>query len=167
VARTLRDRLAGGGQAGIALTAGRTTSHGWPPLQTYQRFVETEFNRTAFRLTAFAGAGRRRPRGQLRRVGRCDADRDLQRNGRLANLLGWLEEAAPDIVCLQELKAPDDKFPAAAFRAAGYGAVWHGQESWNRRPYTVLHDQEAVLIPAADGRHRSRYVVSRQPQRCR
>jgi exodeoxyribonuclease-3 len=52
-------------------------------------------------------------------------------NGRLANLLGWLEEAAPDIVCLQELKAPDDKFPAAALRAAGYGAVWHGQKSWN------------------------------------
>jgi exodeoxyribonuclease-3 len=52
-------------------------------------------------------------------------------NGRLANLLGWLEEASPDIVCLQELKAPDDKFPAAALRAAGYGAVWHGQKSWN------------------------------------
>src|SRR4051794_11830950 len=52
-------------------------------------------------------------------------------NGRLANLLGWLEEAAPDIVCLQELKAPDDKFPAAALRAADYGAVWHGQKSWN------------------------------------
>src|ERR1700738_4111539 len=52
-------------------------------------------------------------------------------NGRLANLLGWLEEAAPDIICLQELKAPDEKFPAAALRAAGYGAVWHGQKSWN------------------------------------
>ena len=52
-------------------------------------------------------------------------------NGRLANLLGWLQEAAPDIVCLQELKAPDDKFPAATLRAAGYGAVWHGQKSWN------------------------------------
>jgi exodeoxyribonuclease-3 len=39
-------------------------------------------------------------------------------NGRLANLLGWLHEAAPDIVCLQELKAPDDKFPAAALHAA-------------------------------------------------
>jgi len=51
-------------------------------------------------------------------------------NGRLANLLGWLEEAAPDIVCLQELKAPDEKFPAPALRAAGYGAVWHGQKSW-------------------------------------
>src|SRR5271169_673566 len=52
-------------------------------------------------------------------------------NGRLANLLGWLIEAAPDIVCLQELKAPDDKFPAAALGAAGYGAVWHGEKSWN------------------------------------
>jgi exodeoxyribonuclease-3 len=52
-------------------------------------------------------------------------------NGRLANLRGWLEETAPDIVCLQELKAPDEKFPAAALRAAGYGAVWHGQKSWN------------------------------------
>jgi hypothetical protein len=52
-------------------------------------------------------------------------------NGRLANLLGWLHQAAPDIVCLQELKAPDDKFPAAALHAAGYGAVWHGQKSWN------------------------------------
>ena len=52
-------------------------------------------------------------------------------NGRLANLLGWLEEAAPDIVCLQELKAPDEKFPTPALQAAGYGAVWHGQKSWN------------------------------------
>jgi exodeoxyribonuclease-3 len=52
-------------------------------------------------------------------------------NGRLPNLLAWLQEAAPDIVCLQELKAPDEKFPADAIRAAGYGAIWHGQKSWN------------------------------------
>jgi exonuclease III len=53
-------------------------------------------------------------------------------NGRLRNLLGWLDETAPDIVCLQELKAPDEKFPAAALRAAGYTtAVWYGQKSWN------------------------------------
>lgn len=52
-------------------------------------------------------------------------------NGRLANLLGWLEQAAPDIVCLQELKAPDEKFPATALRDAGYGGVWYGQKSWN------------------------------------
>jgi exodeoxyribonuclease III len=52
-------------------------------------------------------------------------------NGRLPSLLAWLKEAAPDIACLQELKAPDEKFPEAAIRAAGYGAVWHGQKSWN------------------------------------
>ncbi|KQV40545.1 MULTISPECIES: exodeoxyribonuclease III [unclassified Rhizobium] len=52
-------------------------------------------------------------------------------NGRLAVLLQWLEEASPDIVCLQELKAPNAKFPAKAIEAAGYGAIWHGQKSWN------------------------------------
>src|SRR4051812_5301455 len=52
-------------------------------------------------------------------------------NARLPNLLGWLEQAAPDIVCLQELKAPDERFPEAAIRTAGYGAIWHGQKSWN------------------------------------
>jgi exodeoxyribonuclease-3 len=52
-------------------------------------------------------------------------------NGRLDSLLAWLAEAAPDVVCLQELKAPDDKFPAAALEKAHYGAIWHGQKSWN------------------------------------
>ncbi|MGL4966084.1 MAG: exodeoxyribonuclease III [Inquilinus sp.] len=52
-------------------------------------------------------------------------------NGRLPVLLRWLAEAAPDIVCLQELKAPQERFPIAAIRAAGYGAIWHGQKGWN------------------------------------
>jgi exodeoxyribonuclease-3 len=50
---------------------------------------------------------------------------------RLASLLQWLEREQPDIACLQELKAPDDAFPIDAIRAAGYGAIWHGQRSWN------------------------------------
>ncbi len=50
---------------------------------------------------------------------------------RLNNLLEWLERESPDIVCLQELKAPDDAFPSLAIRGAGYGALWHGQKSWN------------------------------------
>jgi exodeoxyribonuclease-3 len=50
---------------------------------------------------------------------------------RLANLLEWLEREQPDVVCLQELKAPDESFPGAAIKAAGYGALWHGQKSWN------------------------------------
>jgi exodeoxyribonuclease-3 len=52
-------------------------------------------------------------------------------NGRLPVLLRWLEEERPDIVCLQELKAPDDKFPQEAIGALGYEALWHGQKSWN------------------------------------
>ena len=52
-------------------------------------------------------------------------------NGRLDNLLAWLAETAPDVACLQELKAPDERFPAAALEGAGYGAIWHGQKSWN------------------------------------
>jgi exodeoxyribonuclease-3 len=52
-------------------------------------------------------------------------------NGRLPVLLRWLEESVPDIVCLQELKAPHEKFPLQAIEAAGYQAVWHGQKSWN------------------------------------
>lgn len=52
-------------------------------------------------------------------------------NGRLPRLLEWLEETRPDVVCLQELKAPDDRFPAAAILAAGYDSIWQGQKSWN------------------------------------
>ncbi|HZE84446.1 MAG TPA: exodeoxyribonuclease III [Puia sp.] len=52
-------------------------------------------------------------------------------NGRLPVLLRWLKEEAPDVVCLQELKAPQEKFPEAAIQDAGYHAIWHGQKSWN------------------------------------
>lgn len=50
---------------------------------------------------------------------------------RLPVLLRWLEQSRPDIVCLQELKAPQEKFPQAAIAMAGYQALWHGQKSWN------------------------------------
>ena len=51
--------------------------------------------------------------------------------GRLDVLLRWLDLRRPDVVCLQELKAPQEAFPRAALEAAGYGAVWRGQKSWN------------------------------------
>ena len=50
---------------------------------------------------------------------------------RLPALLRWLAESKPDVACLQELKAPQEKFPEAAIREAGYGVIWHGQKSWN------------------------------------
>jgi exodeoxyribonuclease III len=50
---------------------------------------------------------------------------------RLPHLLQWLEKEQPDVACLQELKAVDTKFPQLDLRNAGYGAIWHGQQSWN------------------------------------
>src|SRR3954462_1732191 len=50
-------------------------------------------------------------------------------NGRLPRLLEWLEEAAPDVVCLQELKIREHAFPAAALRDAGYESIWRGQST--------------------------------------
>src|SRR4051794_26428890 len=50
---------------------------------------------------------------------------------RLPHLLQWLGKEAPDVACLQELKAVNEKFPAFALEQAGYGCIWHGQQSWN------------------------------------
>ncbi|HVG06063.1 MAG TPA: exodeoxyribonuclease III [Burkholderiaceae bacterium] len=50
---------------------------------------------------------------------------------RIPRLLEWLEEAGPDIVCLQELKTSDATFPELAIKSAGYGAIWHGQKGFN------------------------------------
>jgi exodeoxyribonuclease III len=52
-------------------------------------------------------------------------------NGRFDVLRRWLVEAQPDVVCLQELKAPDDRFPRRELERLGYGAIWHGQKAWN------------------------------------
>ena len=52
-------------------------------------------------------------------------------SARLPALLRWLAESKPNVACLQELKAPQDRFPEAAIREAGYGVIWHGQKSWN------------------------------------
>lgn len=66
-------------------------------------------------------------------------------NSRLPALLRWLEETAPDAVCLQELKAPQDRFPASALEKAGYGAVWRGEARWNGVAI-LARDAEPQLI---------------------
>ena len=50
---------------------------------------------------------------------------------RLPNLLNWIREADPDVVCLQELESTDAEFPVAAIRKGGYEAIWRGQKTWN------------------------------------
>ncbi len=52
-------------------------------------------------------------------------------SARLPVLLRWLAQTTPDVVCLQELKAPTEKFPEEALKNVGYSAIWQGQKSWN------------------------------------
>ncbi|MGY3614796.1 exodeoxyribonuclease III [Bradyrhizobium sp. USDA 10063] len=69
-------------------------------------------------------------------------------NRRLPNLLRWLRAAKPDVVSLQELKATDAEFPFPAIEKAGYGAVWHGQKTWNGVAI-LARKAEPVLIRTA------------------
>ncbi len=50
---------------------------------------------------------------------------------RLPHLLDWLAAAKPDVICLQELKLEDAKFPRAEIEAAGYRAAHLGQKTYN------------------------------------
>ena len=69
-------------------------------------------------------------------------------NKRLGNLLAWLDEARPDVVCLQELKAAQSQFPHEAFRAAGYASLWRGQRTWNG--VAILTRGEEAILTCAD-----------------
>jgi exodeoxyribonuclease III len=82
-------------------------------------------------------------------------------NKRLANLLEWLEKAKPDAVCLQELKCEDRAFPATALEAAGYGAVWHGERTWNGVAILARGTEPVVTrwtLPGDAADRQARYV---------
>jgi exodeoxyribonuclease-3 len=82
-------------------------------------------------------------------------------NRRLSNLLEWLQASAPDVVCLQELKATDASFPETAIQDAGYGAVWRGQRNWNGVAI-LARDREPILVreelPGDPRDTQSRYI---------
>ncbi len=50
---------------------------------------------------------------------------------RLPQVLAWLAEAGPDVLALQEIKQPDEDFPAEALQAAGYHGISNGQRTYN------------------------------------
>ena len=83
---------------------------------------------------------------------------------RQAALLDWLAREQPDIVCLQELKAPDEAFPIAAIHAAGYGAIWCGQKSWNGVAILARGAEPKEVrrgLPGDDADTQSRYLEAR------
>lgn len=82
-------------------------------------------------------------------------------NTRLANLLQWLDEARPDVCCLQELKATDAQFPARALEALGYRAVWTGEHRWNGVAILALETDPVVTrrgLPGDPSDVQSRYL---------
>jgi len=85
-------------------------------------------------------------------------------NGRLPVLLQWLKESAPDVACLQELKAPEEKFPLAAINDAGYNALWHGQKSWNGVAILSRNEKPVEVrrvLPGDDEDTHSRYIEAK------
>jgi exodeoxyribonuclease-3 len=85
-------------------------------------------------------------------------------NGRLENLTAWLKADRLDLVCLQELKAPKEKFPEEALRDIGYSAIWHGQKNWNG--VAILSRSGGLQevrrgLPGGDDDIHSRYIEAR------
>jgi exodeoxyribonuclease-3 len=81
-------------------------------------------------------------------------------NGRLPVLIKWLDQEQPDVVCLQELKAPQDKFPQKAIADAGYNAIWHGQKQWNGVAILAKGEIKEIGkgLPGNDDDLQSRYI---------
>jgi exodeoxyribonuclease-3 len=72
---------------------------------------------------------------------------------RLPQVLAWLEQHRPDVLCLQETKVTDGEFPADEFHAAGYSAVCAGQKTYNGVA-TLSRSPAADVVgalPQADG----------------
>lgn len=81
-------------------------------------------------------------------------------NARLPVLLRWLAEESPDVVCLQELKSPQERFPLQEINDIGYHAVWHGQKSWNGVAVLSKYEIEEVAraLPGDPEDVQSRYL---------
>ncbi len=84
---------------------------------------------------------------------------------RLDNAVAWLKEAAPDVVCLQELKCTDDNFPAEPFEALGYNCAVHGQKTYNGVAILSKRPMEDVSprLPDCDGDDHARYIEAAIP----
>lgn len=82
-------------------------------------------------------------------------------NARLPRLLEWLEEAQPDVACLQELRTTGELFPEVSLRKAGYAAVWRAQRSFNGVAILARGQQPEVtqdMLPGDTADLQARYI---------
>jgi exodeoxyribonuclease-3 len=80
---------------------------------------------------------------------------------RLPNLLEWLSGTAPDVVCLQELKTDQNRFPHAALSDAGYASVWHAEGAYNGVAILVKGAEPIVTrraLPGLESDSQCRYI---------
>jgi exodeoxyribonuclease-3 len=87
---------------------------------------------------------------------------------RIDNLVHWLREAAPDIVCLQEIKSVDEGFPAEPIEELGYNLAIHGQKGFNGVALLSKHPLEDVRrgLPGADGDEQARFITGLASTEC-
>lgn len=84
---------------------------------------------------------------------------------RLPNLLAWLKDADPDVVCLQELKCVDDAFPRSQVEDAGYNVETHGQKTYNGVAILSKSPLEDVTcgLPGMEDDEQARYLEGLVP----
>jgi exodeoxyribonuclease-3 len=81
-------------------------------------------------------------------------------NARLETVVGWFEEASPDVAVLQEIKCIDEKFPAEAFERLGYNVAVHGQKTYNGVAMLSKTPMEDIRrgLPGDDTDEQARYI---------
>ena len=79
---------------------------------------------------------------------------------RMGAMLKWLEEARPDIVCLQEIKVVDSEFPRLEIESMGYNVETFGQKSWNGVAILSKNRFDEVTrgLPGDDGDEQARLI---------
>ena len=81
-------------------------------------------------------------------------------NVRLPHVLDWLHDNPVDVLCLQETKQEDHKFPFAELEAAGYKAIHAGQKTYNGVAILSKHALEDVSFGIADFADEQKRVIS-------
>jgi len=79
---------------------------------------------------------------------------------RIESAVAYLRQAAPDVVCLQEIKCQTEAFPASVFEDLGYHAAVHGQKGFNGVAILskVPLEESRMGLPGQDADDQSRFI---------